>query len=246
VLSSYFETDRQIGEWAGLALLPLFLSLRAAIRAMVGVHSLAVMSQDERSDAEQAIRDYLALAIDLLTQQPPLLVCIGGLSGTGKTTIARALAPTIGAVPGAIHLRSDIERKLMFGVEPLSPLPATAYSVEVSDKLYRCLFDEAAAILRTGHSVVLDAGFREPGQRDAAAKLAEQERVAFRALWLQADPRRLIARVAQRRNDASDASAEVVRRQLQTSALPPTDWDLIDANGSVEQTLAQARTALHH
>jgi aminoglycoside phosphotransferase family enzyme len=181
VVSSYFEGDRQIGEWAGLALLRLFLSLRAAIRAMVGVHSLSVVSQDDRRNAEQAIRDYLALAIELLTHQPPLLVCIGGLSGTGKTTIARALAPTIGAVPGAIHLRSDIERKRMFGVEPLSTLPATAYSNEVSDKLYRRLFDEAAAILRTGHSVILDASFREPAQRDAAAKLAQQERVAFRA-----------------------------------------------------------------
>ena len=245
VLSTYLEGKRQPGEWAGLTLLPLFLSLRAAIRAMVGVHSLAVVSENARHGAEQAVRDYLALAVDLLTHQPPLLICIGGLSGTGKTTVARALAPTIGAVPGAIHLRSDVERKLMFDVEPLSPLSATAYSADANDKLYCRLLDQAAAILRAGHSVILDAGFREPGQRDAAAKLAEQAKVTFRGLWLQADPERLMARVAQRQNDASDAGAEVVRRQLQSSAFPPPSaWDLIDANESLEETLASARVAL--
>ena len=245
VLGSYFQGNGHEREWAGLGLLPLFLSLRAAIRAMVSVHALAVVPDDRRAETEQAVRDYMALAADLLMTRAPMLVCIGGLSGTGKTTVAHALAPAIGAVPGAIHLRSDVERKLMFGLEPLSRLPAEAYQPDVSERLYRRLRDQASAILRAGHAVILNSGFREAGQRDAAAALAAAIGVPCRALWLHADPERLLARVTQRERDASDAGPDVVKRQLQSAAVSvPEGWEPIDANAGVAQTTALARAAL--
>ena len=244
VLGAYFQSSGHEREWAGLALLPLFLSLRAAIRTMVSVDSLAVVPDDARAGTEQAVRDYMALAVELLVPRAPMLVCVGGLSGTGKTTVARALAPAIGAVPGAIHLRSDVERKMMFGLEPLSHLPAEAYHPEVGERLYRRLCDQASAILRAGHAVILDAGFREAGQRDAAAALAAAAGVPFRALWLQADPERLLARVSSAQRDASDAGPDVVKRQLQSAAVSlPDGWQPVDANAGIEQTIACASGA---
>jgi uncharacterized protein len=244
VLSVYFEGDALPGEAAGLRLLPLFLSLRAAIRAMVGVHALPVVPQEQRSEAQQEIREYAAFASDLLAPQPPALVCVGGLSGTGKTTVARGLAPWIGAVPGAIHLRSEVERKVMFGAEPETPLPSDAYREEIGAKVYPRLLNKAAAILAAEHAAIVDAGFREPAQREAAARLASQAGVAFHGLWLEARPDEMIARVEQRRNDASDAGREVVLRQLQSPSPPMAPgWTTIDANGGPDQTLARARQA---
>jgi predicted kinase len=246
VLSAYLQGDVSAREMAGLRLLPLFMSLRAAIRAMVGVHALPVTLAGRRAEAEQGIRAYARLAAGLLAPRGPALVCIGGLSGTGKTTVSRGLAPEIGAAPGAVHLRSDVERKLMFGVTPTAPLPADAYGAEVSARVYARLLDKAVAILRAGHAVVLDVGFRKPEQRAAAADVARQVGAPFRGLWLEADPATMIARVEQRRGDASDAGREVVLSQLAAApasgSLSP-GWTAVDANGGPDRTLAAARAA---
>jgi uncharacterized protein len=244
VLSAYFEGDAGAGEMAGLRLLPLFLSLRAAIRGMVGVHMLSVVPQEKRAETEQSVRDYAALARDLLEPQPAVLLCVGGLSGTGKTTVARALAPSTGPAPGAIHLRSDVQRKLMFGVAPASPLPPEAYSGEASGRVYRRLLEKAAPILQAGHAVILDAGFREPEQRKAAEQLARATGVAFHGLWLHANAGEMLARVEQRRGDASDAGRDIVLRQLQSRIAPPAGWTVIEAGGRLDQTLARAQAAL--
>jgi uncharacterized protein len=243
VLNAYFDEEASAGAWAGLRLMPLFLSLRAAIRAMVGVHGLGVAGERRRGEAEEGIRAYAALAADLLRAQPPRVICVGGLSGTGKTGVARGLAPEVGAVPGAIHLRSDVERKRMFGKAPETRLPANAYGEAANQAVYRRVMDRAAAVLNAGHSVIIDAGFRQPDEREAAAQLARQACVPFLGLWLEADAERMLARVEQRRGDASDAGREVVLQQLRSRIVPPHDWASIDANGRPEQTLAYARIA---
>ena len=179
-----------------------------------------------------------------LCRDSPALICVGGLSGTGKTTVARGLAPSIGAVPGAIHLRSDVERKRMFGVEPTRPLSPEAYGDDVSRRVYERLLGKAAAILRTGHSVIVDARFSRPEHRDAAARLATDAGGQFRGLWLEASAERMIARVEQRQNDASDAGRDIVLQQLRSPPSPPgAGWILVDANGGVDQTLARAHAA---
>jgi predicted kinase len=171
------------------------------------------------------------------------VICVGGLSGTGKTGVARGLAPAIGSAPGAIHLRTDVERKHMLGKSPETRLPAKAYSEAINQAVYRRVLDRAAAVLAAGHSVIIDAGFRQPEEREAATQLARQAGVPFHGLWLEADAERMLARVEQRRGDASDAGREVVLRQLRSSIVAPHDWTSIDANGSLEQTLALAHAA---
>jgi uncharacterized protein len=241
VLNAYCERGAAC---EGLALLPLFLSLRAAIRAMVGVHALPVVADKDREAAEGGIRDYLTLACDLLRTAPPRLVCVGGLSGTGKSTVARRLAPFIGACPGAIHLRTDVERKLMLGAEPTDRLEPSAYADDVSNAVHRRLQTRATAILRAGHSVIMDAVFRDGPKREGAEKAARDAGVPFLGLWLEAGADQMTARVGARRNDASDADAEVVARQLGSGITRPEGWRPVDAGDSPCDTFARARAAL--
>ena len=160
---------REIRDFTGLATLPLFLSIRAAIRSMVAVQT---MSGAVAGDIVRDARNYLEQAIVFLSPLPPRLVAVGGLSGSGKTTIAGRIAPSLGSSPGAVHLRSDLERKAMFGVEPLDRLPEEAYQSEASRDIYAWLLDEAEQILLARHSVIIDATFLAEADRRAVAELA--------------------------------------------------------------------------
>src|SRR5262249_39355688 len=115
ILNHYFQRAA-IRELAGLTLLPLFLSLRAAIRAMTGLHGLGVRQASSEPALVSTIQSYAALAARLIGAGRPSLVAIGGISGTGKTSAACEAAALIGAAPGALILRTDVERKIMQGV----------------------------------------------------------------------------------------------------------------------------------
>jgi uncharacterized protein len=244
VLNRYIEHDMPPGALDGLALLPLFLSLRAGIRAMVGVHGLAFIAEHARLEAERAIRDYGLLALDVLGARRPMLVCVGGLSGTGKTTAARSLAPDIGGLPGAIHIRTDVERKRMLGVEPTARLDASAYTEAAGEEVYRHVAEKASRILHAGHSVVIDAVFSGAVARALAEATARDTGAAFAGLWLEASTGTMIERVEQRSNDASDATRDVVLMQARASVPPPPGWTRVDAGGGIADTLTCARKAL--
>ena len=241
VLGHYLAHADEPAHHDGLAALPLFLALRAAIRAMVAVQRARLA--DDPAEGEAAARAYLAEAAAYVAPPPPVLVAVGGLSGSGKTTLAAGIAPGIGAAPGAVHLRSDIERKVMFGVDPLEKLPPEGYRPEISAQVYARLRARAEKALGAGHAVVLDAVHDIETERAAAEALAARAGVPFHGLWLEAEPEALIARVRARRGDASDADADVVRHQL-TSAPGAVAWDVVDASGTAQATLARARTVL--
>jgi aminoglycoside phosphotransferase family enzyme len=123
VLNQYLWRSGEELDLRGLAALPLFLGLRAAIRALVTMDRAAQEASEVRDrDIERAQR-YLGAALAYVDPRAPALVVIGGLSGTGKTTLAAALAPHLGASPGAVHLRSDLERKALAGVDEHARLP---------------------------------------------------------------------------------------------------------------------------
>ena len=128
----------------GLVALPLFLSLRAAIRAKVEAASAERLDGEKRDEARALARRYFDCAVRFLAYVPPRLVAVGGLSGVGKSALAGALAPEIGRAPGALWLRSDLERKAMFGIEETVRLPASAYSSDVTRDVYERLIDKAA------------------------------------------------------------------------------------------------------
>ena len=231
------------GEDDGIAAMPLFLSLRAAIRAHVTAAALDRHAPDERAAARAEAQRYFAAARSALLPRPARLVAIGGLSGTGKSTLAMRLAPALGLLPGARVLRSDVIRKCLFGLAPEMPLPPAAYAPEVTRRVYDAIRDKAAAALAAGYCVILDAVSLRPEERTAFAALAEKAGVPFTGLWLEAPAETMKARLGTRRGDASDATAAVLAGQLgrDPGAL---DWQRLAASGDPDQTLAAARRAL--
>ena len=227
----------------GLAALPFFLMMRAAIRAKVTAARLANVPAGASAATVAEARCYFHLADHDLDPAEPRLLAVGGLSGTGKSTLAAALAPLIGRQPGALHLRSDVIRKLIFGVADAARLPADAYRPEVSTAVYGCLLETARAALAAGWSVVIDSVAARAHERQAFATLARALEVDFTGLWLEADPELLVSRVSARRDDASDADAAVVSTQsgYDTGEI---DWIRLSASGTPEATLTLARAAL--
>ncbi|MEM8570039.1 MAG: AAA family ATPase [Pseudomonadota bacterium] len=240
VLNAYLYSERGM-EDPGIEAFPLFLAVRGGIRAMICVQTDLACGTPGKSNDEA--RAYLDEAISALAPPKPRLIAIGGRSGSGKTSLSRKLAPLFGAAPGAVHLRSDLERKAIFCVDPLTRLPADSYTKTVNKHVHERLRIRADTILSTGYSVLLDAVFTTPSERVALADLAQKHGVPFDGLWLKTDASRLLARVSARDGDASDADETVVRLQLGVDA-GSIEWTKIDASGSKEDTIALAFEAL--
>ena len=198
----------------GLGPLPLFLSCRAAIRAHVAAAAIGSGPgcADARARREEAT-SYFELAHRFLERKSPRLIAIGGLSGSGKSTVARRLAPAIGRAPGALVLQSDVVRKRMFGADPEDSLPATAYTAEAGDRVYARLRVRARAALADGAGVIVDAVHAGLEDRLALERLAANAGVPFTGLWLEAPEATLVERVTRRGRDVSDAGAAVVEMQ---------------------------------
>lgn len=228
------------GTGRGLAALPLFISLRAGIRAHV--EAVAAQAQSDPADARRRLavaRQYLEQALGALQPVPPRLVAIGGLSGTGKSSLARSLATALRSAPGARVLRTDCIRKRLAGVPLDARLGADGYSTEMTEKTYRALVDEVGAVLRAGCAVIADGVFAGPDERAAMRDLAGRCVVPFSGLWLEAPAAILEARVDARRGDVSDAGPDVVRMQ-QDFSVGAIDWARVDAAGPADATAAAA------
>ncbi|MEZ5715871.1 MAG: AAA family ATPase [Paracoccaceae bacterium] len=223
---------------AGLGLLPLFLSVRAAIRAMVLLQTDRARAAGPSAGPDHAAEAarYLDEALAFLAPPAPVLLAVGGFSGSGKSRLARALAPHLGAAPGAVWLASDVLRKA--GRDPVAALPGAAYAPAARQAVYAAMRARATAVLTAGHSAILDATFLDPQERDRARALADTLGVAFSGLWLDAPETVLRQRIASRRGDPSDAGISVLEQQLAkgTGAL---DWHRIDATAS-DTDLVQA------
>jgi uncharacterized protein len=227
----------------GLAALPLFLSLRAAIRAKVEAANAERLDGDKRKEARALAHRYFDCAVYFLVAAPPRLVAVGGLSGVGKSALTGVLAPEIGRAPGALWLRSDVERKAMFGVDETVHLPASAYASDVTRDIYERLIVKTRTALRAGQSVLVDATFAAAAERSAVAAVATEADVAFVGLFLDAPLATRLERIGSRRADASDADADVARRQT-AERLDEDGWAAIAASGSLSDTKALARSRL--
>ncbi|RYY37265.1 MAG: aminoglycoside phosphotransferase, partial [Sphingomonadales bacterium] len=146
----------------GWALLPLYLSL----------------------SAENPL-----LAEAVLAPAPPRLVAIGGLSGVGKSSLARLVGARIGRVPGARVLRSDVFRKRLAGLHPETRLAPAHYTRRSDQRTYEALFESADDHLACGNCVILDAVFMSRSERDVAEAIAHRARVPFTGIWLEAPER---------------------------------------------------------
>jgi aminoglycoside phosphotransferase family enzyme/predicted kinase len=239
LLNRYLTTTSDENAFAAL---PLFMSMRAAIRAKVLYDRLAQNCGDPASLAETA-HAYFELAHRLIHPPTPKLVAIGGLSGTGKSVLARDLAAAVEPLPGAVVLRSDIARKQRFQARETQRLPSSAYQPEVTAQIYQVLMRRAGEILAQGHSVVVDAVFARQSERTAVREVARTLNFPFSGLFLVADLSTRMRRVGQRKDDASDATPEIAKLQ-EGYDVGTVDWALVDASGTPEQTLQGAKAEL--
>lgn len=217
------ETDNE----DGFTLLPFLMAVRAAVRAHVtGTH--VQEGGDPSGSLRAEARAYFDLATELLKPRPARLIAIGGLSGSGKTTIAEALAAQVGAAPGARIVESDRIRKALHGVPPETRLPDKAYVPGVSERVYREMARRSDLILAEGGSVVADAVFDRPPDRLRIEQVAMERHAPFLGVWLDVSPDVMWRRVDQRRGGPSDATVDILSRQLKRDAGTIT-WHRLDA-----------------
>jgi predicted kinase len=243
VFNAYVAFEPIGGEIEGVACLPLFLACRAAVRAVVAMARTEQVAPEDQGELQAEIRRNAALARAYLAPAPPLVIAVGGLSGTGKSTLATELAPCIGQAPGALHIRSDVERKRLFGVPETQRLERQHYRVGTAERVYSIVEDKARRSLGAGHSAIVDAVFAKPEERDAIEAIARQSSCDFIGLWLTAPAELLISRVEQRHGDASDADRRVVKEQLRYD-LGGIAWTSVDASGTPAQCAEEAKAAL--
>ena len=225
----------------GVSLLPLFLSCRAAIRAKTSA-TAASLQRDvaRRSELQQLSVDYLAMAEQLLHPVAPRLVAVGGLSGSGKSTVALRVAPDVGAAPGAAVVRSDEIRKALCGVPRLTRLGPEGYTDDVSRRVYAAVAERARRLLRAGQSVIADAVWARQSDRDAIERVAADAGAPFVGLWLDAPESVLLERIAARRHDPSDADANVIRLQASTPR-GAVQWAHVDAGRHLDVVVSDVR-----
>lgn len=222
LLNRYLSATR---DYRGTGLLPMFKSCRAVVKALV-----AAMKDRPATSYLDLARAYGDRA------DAPRLIAVGGRSGTGKSTVAAALAAPVQAVV----ISSDMIRKRLFGVPPERPLPQSAYAGDVSERVYRRLRTDIRRALAGGSTVIADATFLESAERDAVARLAEQCGAAFTGLWLEAPTDVRADRVAARGPNPSDATVSVVQAQARADA-GPVGWTAVDAAQDREALVRTAR-----
>ena len=246
-LNHYLE---QTGDYADLTLLPLFMAYRAMVRAKVAF--LRGQQSDVEPDQFQRLRhecrEYVQQAQRYAAPRSPHLVLMHGLSGSGKTTWSSRLVEAA----GAIRLRSDVERKRLYGLWPEDRAgqgrpavsPVILYSGQASHQTYQRLLELAESILSGGFTVIVDATFLRRSHRQPFLKLAARLGVPITIAECTAPLEELRRRVAQRAaagRDASDADTQVLESQLRqiepfnaeeqamTVTLAPNDqgWDAL-------------------
>jgi aminoglycoside phosphotransferase family enzyme/predicted kinase len=228
---------------SGLAAMPLFLAVRAAITAMVSGERAKFLNAEKRDASVHEAKSYFQAALEYLDPDKPRVIAIGGLSGTGKSTLGAAIAHLFGPAPGALHFRSDVERKLLHGVAETHRLGMTAYSQVTTQKVYDSLIRKTREALTAHRAVIVDAVFSKPEERQAIEQAARDARCPFQGIWLSAPSDLLFRRVARRSADASDADRAVVQQQLAYDT-GPVSWSLIDARGSPEVVRTEAEKLL--
>lgn len=209
-LDAYLQCS---GDYAGLRVLRFYEVYRALVRALVD--SLRVRSDGVHMTAGGP--DYLACAERIAhgSDSGPRLLITHGVSGSGKSTVARQLL----AAAGAIRLRSDVERKRLFAMRALerSPAHAPIYAPDATVRTYQWLGRGARTALQAGYPVIVDATFLQHSQRAAFCAIAAELNAPFTILNCTASDACLRERVAARSalgDDASEADLAVLERQL--------------------------------
>ncbi len=209
------------GDYQGLKLFPFYIVYRAMVRAKVAAirASQSGVSENEKRAALKSFQNYIDLALRFTQKQAATLYIAHGVSGSGKTTLTQPLLEKY----GLIRLRSDIERKRLFGLSANAKTEGATnqslYSSNTSEQTYQHLCNTARQLLEDGFSVVIDATFLKQEQRQIFFNLAKQVACPFIILHFYAEEallKRWIIERAEAGKDASEATVEVLEHQLKT------------------------------
>lgn len=209
---------QQTGDYSGILVFRYYLVYRALVLAKVTLLRRKQHADDNQSQQRyDEYKNFAFLAESFTKNQPVFLLILHGFSGSGKTTLANQLGQQL----GAIHLRSDIERKRLQGHAELdhsnSGLDSGLYTPEHTSKTYAYLADLAKDVLFAGFPCIVDATFLQREQRESFKVLAEELAVGFLILDMQVPENILLQRIQQRQNDASEATESVLKQQLQSA-----------------------------
>ncbi|BCB26904.1 hypothetical protein SKTS_17900 [Sulfurimicrobium lacus] len=249
-LNTYLE---HTGDFGGLALLPYYLGYRAMVRAKVACirADQGGLTPDQLQTVCHQTAAYLKLAALFARPARPWLLITHGYSGSGKTTATQLLLER----SGAIRLRSDVERKRLFGLAPgarsQSGVDQGLYAPDAHIRTYRRLEELAREVLQSGFPAIVDAAFLKRTERNAFRALALELGIPFMILELHAEENELRRRIVQRQNlgrDASEATLQVLEAQLRGGegiAVEEKNWTTTVTSGpSMEADLLRLAEGL--
>lgn len=226
LLNGYLEIT---GDYQGCGVLRFYLAYRAMVRAKIAAIRASQRGVAKARHELKSCRSYLGLAHDCLTRRRPALIITQGLPGCGKSTFAQVALERL----GAIRIRSDVERKRLFGLIALANskalIDADIYSEDATRRTYARLHELARGVIAAGFPVIVDAAFLRHDERESFRALAQGMAVPFVIASLQTDAAVLAERLAQRSsrsNDASEADISVLQK-LQLVQEPLRNQELI-------------------
>ena len=175
-----------------------------------------------------------------LQKKQPLLIAVGGMSGSGKSSLAHALGMVFN---NAVYIDSDVMRKKLNGVSPLTPLPETAYSPDKLDEFITYIRAETAKSLKTHDVVIVTGIFLDEKTRGAQELMAQINNARFAGVFLEAPLKTLHSRVAQRQGTVSDANNKVLTRQSEIPSADPAkypSWTHVNADQPFNDVISDA------
>lgn len=227
-------------DMTGYPLLPLYQSMRASSRAGVCAKKAVLLDGEEKAEAEQTARDYFDLALHFLKHNKPALIACGGLSGSGKSRVARELGGRLNPPPGAVILQEDVVKKQMAGCPLNERLDSSFHTSAYEQVAYDVLRQQARMALSVGSSVIIDALFYNEKERKAVEELAKELNIPFVGVWIEAPLDIRAERVYSRIRNTSDVHEKATletQMQLHTGHIT---WNRIDTDRTREDTIHQA------
>lgn len=207
-LNTYIE---QTGDWEGLQVLPLYLSRQSYVRAKVNSFLLddPGVPTAVKAEAQATATAYYKLAWEYTKPRQGKLILMSGLSGAGKSTVARHLARKL----GAIHIRSDAVRKHLAGISLVEKGGAEIYTAEMSQKTYARLLSLGIMLANEGFTVILDAKYDRISTRQDAITQAEFHQLPLQIIYCTAPVEVLRDRLKTRTGDIADATVDLLASQ---------------------------------
>lgn len=228
----------------GFPLFPLYQSLRASFRATVYAKRTALLSGEEKRKATLHAKEYFALARRFMADFKPILIACGGLSGSGKSRIAREIGGVMAPAPGAVILRDDVIKKQITGLAPHQRFNKTLDTPAFEKIVYDVLRQQATTALRTGACVIVDALFNDAVQRKGIEKLAQKMGIPFLGLWMDAPLNVRTMRVKRRKRNPSDIRKEDELESQLNLKTGKISWKIVDTSGTKEETMKKVSAIL--